>query len=276
MIDLTETDVMRVTLDNRGIQKGAEYFLNLPLDDLYDSYSIYLTDEEIESQIFKSTLHGMWEEIHQLNEIRIRNKVDYLGLLAQELYNYLTVEFFYTHIEPGMILEQFIDTGAIYDDLGYRKAKESTVVAYIHTSGVGRDDIKILRQLSIQLLNKKEIKTRWSTYGLREYLSEQTFNDWKELNGGSTYTSRQTYYNYIQIKNGDGVLKPSTRKVLDEFIRKLGSNPNYFNNFKKDDNHVLFFGERIIYVREGRIIVNEAPSQLTAKQKQGIINEMKG
>lgn len=276
MIDLTETDVMRVTLDNRGIQKGADYFLDLPLDDLYDSYSIYLTDEEIESQIFKSTLHGMWEEIHQLNEIRIRNKVDYLGLLAQELYNYLTVEFFYTHIEPGMVLEQFIDTGAIYDDLGYRKAKESTVVAYIHTSGVGRDDIKILRQLSIQLLNKKDIKTRWSTYGLREYLSEQTFNDWKQLNGGSAYTSRQTYYNYIQIKNGDGVLKPSTRKVLDEFIRKLGSNPNYFNNFKKDDNHVLFFGERIIYVREGRIVVNEAPSQLTAKQKQGIINEMKG
>lgn len=276
MIDLTEIGVYRVTLDNIGVQKGADYFLNLPLDGLYDSYSIYLTDDEIDSYIFKSTLHEMWEETHQLKEIRNMNKVGYLDILAQVLYNYLTVDFYCTHIEPGMYLTQFIDTGAIYDDLGYRKADASTVVANIHASGIGVDDLKMFRQLSIQVVNKKDIKTRWSTFGLREYLSEQSFNDWKIRNGGSIYTSRQTYYNYIQIKNGDGVVKPSTRKVLDEFIRKLGYNPNYFNNFKKDDNHVLFFGERIIYVRDGHIIVNEAPSQLTAKQKQGIINEMKG
>lgn len=276
MLDLTEIGVYRVTVDNIGVQKGADYFLNLPLDDLYDSYSIYLTDEEIDSHIFKSTLHGMWEETNQLKEIRNKDKVGYLGILAQELYNYLTVDFYCTHIEPGMYLTQFIDTGAIYDDLGYRKADASTVVAYIHASGIGRDDLKVFRQLSIQVINKKEIKTRWATFGIREYLPEQSFSDWVIRNGGSTYTSRQTYYNYIQVKNGDGVLKPSTRKVLDEFIRKLGYKPNYFNNFKKDDNHVLFFGERIIYVRDGHIIVNEAPSQLTSKQKQGIITEMKG
>ena len=275
MIDLTETGVLRVTLDNSGIAKGPEPYLALPLDDLYDTYSIYLTDEEIDSHIFKSTVHAMWEEVHQLNEIRKRNKADYLGLLAQELYNYLTVEFFYTHVEPGMDLADFINTAALYDDLGYRKAKLDTVVAFIHASGVGRDDLKLFRQLSIQVMNKKDIKTRWSTFGLREYLPEASFKDWKTANGGGFGGSRQTYYNYIQIKNGDGILKPSTRKVLDEFIRKIGYKPNYFNNFKKGDNQVLFFGDRIIYVRDGRIVINEAPSQLTPQQKQGIINEMK-
>lgn len=275
MIDLTETGVLRVTLDNMGIVKGPEHYLALPLDDLYDTYSIYLTDEEIDSHIFKSTVHAMWEDVHQLNEIRKRSKSDYLGILAQELYNYLSVEFFYTHIEPGMNLSNFISTDNIYDDLGYRKAKQETVVAYIHASGIGRDDLKLFRQLSIKVINQKDIKTRWQTFGLREYLSESVFNDWKLHLGGGSYDGRQTYYNYIQIKNGDGLLKPSTRKVLDEFIRKIGTKPNYFNNFKKGDNQVLFFGERIIYVKDGRIVVNEAPSQLTPQQKQGIINELK-
>ena len=79
----------------------------------------------------------LWEETKQLKEIRNMNKLGYLGILAQLLYNYLTVDFYCTHIESWMYLTQFIDTANLYVGLEYRKADASTVVAYYLCEGVG-------------------------------------------------------------------------------------------------------------------------------------------